>query len=487
MKPVSKKALEKELRKRASAAQTAAAKPFVLEDFCFDKQLAFIKDPARFKTGVCSRRAGKTVGCAADLIDTAMQQPGDVLYMTLNRRSAKRIIWRQLLDINDTYNLGGNPDKTELTLTLPNKNVIHVSGAKDEGEIEKYRGMALRKAYIDEAQSFRPYIKELIEDVIEPCLTDYYGSLILIGTPGPIPAGFFFETTHADSWSHHHWTMQDNPHIKLKSGKEPLEIIQELATRRGLSMNSPGILREYFGQWIKDVDSLVYQFNPALNINRALLPTDLRYVFGIDIGYRDADAIAVLGYSPSARAVYLVHEYVRTKQDITSLVEEIKKLQKLYDPVKMVMDAGALGKKIQEEIRLRHSLHTEAAEKVRKAEFITLLNDDLRTGKLKTMPGSRFEEDSYLLQWDLTSETALRISSTYHSDIADAVLYAWRECRHFYEADIKPAKKTPDEYMQELEEREAQAMEDAKMGNEPFTDVSTYEDLGISEFDDWNE
>jgi hypothetical protein len=134
-KPVSKKALEKELRKRATAAQTAAAKPFVLEDYCFDKQLAFIKDPARFKTGVCSRRAGKTVGCAADLIDTAMNLPGDVLYMTLNRRSAKRIIWRQLLTINDEYNLGGSPDKTELTLSLPNKNVIHVSGAKDEGEI----------------------------------------------------------------------------------------------------------------------------------------------------------------------------------------------------------------------------------------------------------------------------------------------------------------------------------------------------------------
>jgi hypothetical protein len=435
---------------------------------------------------VCSRRAGKTVGCAADLIDTAMNLPGDVLYMTLNRRSAKRIIWRQLLTINDEYNLGGSPDKTELTLSLPNKNVIHVSGAKDEGEIEKYRGMALRKAYIDEAQSFRPYIKELIEDVIEPCLTDYYGSLILIGTPGPIPAGYFFETTHSNTWNHHHWTMQDNPHIKLKSGKEPLEIIEELATRRGLTLNSPGILREYFGQWVKDVDSLVYQFNPDRNINKTLLPTDLRYVFGVDIGYRDADAIAVLGYSPSARAVYLVHEYVRTKQDITSLVEEIKKLKALYDPVKIVMDAGALGKKIQEEIRLRHSLHTEAAEKIRKAEFITLLNDDLRTGKLKTLVGSRFEEDSYLLQWDLTAETTMKVSTSYHSDIADAVLYAWRECRHFYEADVKPAKKTPNEYMLELEEKEAQALEDARVGNEPFTDVNTYEDLGISEFDDWD-
>jgi hypothetical protein len=80
----------------------------------------------------------------------------------------------------------------------------------------------------------------------------------------------------------------------------------------------------------------------------------------------------------------------------------------------------------------------------------------------------------------------MKVSTSYHSDIADAVLYAWRECRHFYEADVKPAKKTPNEYMLELEEKEAQALEDAKVGNEPFTDVNTYEDLGISEFDDWD-
>lgn len=471
--------ITKELKKRA-AAVSAPTRTFSLIDYCFDKQLAFIQDSARFKTAVCSRRAGKTIACAADLLVTALSLPGDVAYITLSRRNAKRIIWRELLKLNKEYALGGKIDGTELTIQMPNGNIIHISGAKDEAEIERFRGMSLRKVYIDEAQSFRGYIKELIEDVIEPALTDYYGTLVLIGTPGPIPAGFFYDISHSKGWSHHHWTMQDNPHIRLKSGKDPLEIIAELAERRGLSVNSPSILREYFGQWVKDADSLVYHFDPSRNIYYDL-PNDLRYVFGVDIGWKDADAIAVLGYSESQRKVYLVEEYIRSKNDITSLVEQIKLMKDKYDPTKIVMDAGALGRKIQEEIRMRHSLHVEAAEKARKSEFIALLNDDLRTGRLLAPKQSRFEEDSYLVQWDYSNPERPVISTGYHTDIGDAVLYAWRECKHFYEQTIKPPPPTQDEYMQALEEREAQAIEDAKKGNGGFTDVNSYDDLFIGD------
>jgi hypothetical protein len=470
--------IAKELKKRAAGQQVV--RNFSLQDYCFDKQLSFIEDPARFKTAVCSRRAGKTIACAADLLTTALTMPGDVAYITLSRRNAKRIIWRELIKLNKEYNLGGKADNTELTITFPNSNVIHVSGAKDEAEIDRFRGVSLRKVYIDEAQSFRGYIRELIEDVIEPALTDYYGSLVLIGTPGPIPAGFFYDIAHSPNWSHHAWTMQDNPHIKLKSGKDPLEIIKELAERRGLSTNSPSIQREYFGQWVKDADSLVYHFDPVANIYYDL-PNDLRYVFGIDIGWKDADAVAVLGYSPSERKVFLVEEYIRSKNDITSLVEQVKHLQSKYDPVKMVMDAGALGRKIQEEIRMRHSMHLDAAEKSRKAEFIALFNDDLRTGKFKASSNSRFEEDSYLVQWDYTNPERPTVSTNYHTDIGDAVLYAWRECKHFYEQEVKPPPPTPDQYMQQLEEKEAEAMELKKQGNSEFTDVTSYEDLYIED------
>jgi hypothetical protein len=405
---------------------------------------------------------------------------GDVAYITVNRRTAKKIIWRDLLKYNKQFALNGHPDNTELTLKMPNGSIIHLFGAKDESDAEKIRGMSFRKVYIDEAQSFRAYLEDMIEDIVEPALTDYYGQLVLIGTPGPVPAGFFYDVSHNPKWSHHHWTMHDNPHIKLKSGKDPADIIAELAERRGLTLESASIQREYFGKWVKDVDSLVYQFNPAINTYYTL-PDDLRYVLGIDIGWKDSDAIAVLGYSESLRKVYLVEEYVRNKNDITSLANQINVFKEKYSPVKMMMDAGALGRKIQEEIRIRHSLPVQAAEKARKSEYIALLNDDLRTGKLQTQPGSRFEEDSYLVQWDYTSPERPVVSDRYHSDITDAVLYAWRECKHFYEHAQAAPKPSMDEHMRRLEEMEAEAVQQEQLGQNQFTDVNSWKDLGIGD------
>lgn len=463
-KPINPRIVQQELIKRAEQAKKKSEAPvFVLEDYCFDKQLKFIKDPAKFKTAVCSRRAGKSVSCAADLLNTAMNYEGDVAYITLNRITAKRILWRELLKINTIYQINAHVDNAELTLTLPNGNVIYVSGAKDASEIEKFRGIALRKVYIDECQSFRSYIEDLVQDVLEPALTDYDGSLILIGTPGPVPAGYFFNANHNPEWSNHHWTILDNPHIKRKSNKEPMQIIEERAKRRGIALDDPSILREYFGRWVKDENSLVYKFKPGINSYTTLPPGDWQYIFGIDIGYKDADAIAVLAYDFNQNTAYLVDELVTRKQDITALAEQIKSLQAIYNPIKMVMDAGALGKKIQEEIRLRHGLPIEAASKERKHEFISLLNGDLVRGAFKAKPDSRFAEDCNLVVWDWDDPLKPKISDKYHTDIGDAVLYAWREAKHYVPKTAKlQHKRDSVEWLEAQEAKEAEEMENAQ-------------------------
>lgn len=458
------------------ARRRASTQRFTLADYCFDKQLAFINDPLRFKTAVCSRRAGKTVSCAADLVHTATHFEGDVAYITLNRITAKKIIWRELLSIIKKYKITAKVDNAELSITIPfgdRENVIYVSGAKDESEIEKFRGMKFRKVYIDECQSFRSYIKALVEDIIEPALTDYNGSLILIGTPGPVPGGYFYDASQSKGWGKHHWTMADNPFIKKQSGRDPIDIIKELAERRGLTISDPSIQREYFGQWIRDENSRVYKFNPDKNIIH-LLPDNLEYIFGIDIGYNDADAIAVLGYNYETKCVYLIEEIITPKQDITSLVGQIKILRDKFNPIKMVMDAGALGKKIQEEILSRHSLPLEAAEKQRKHEFIALLNGDLGASMFKALPNTRFEEDSMKVTWDYDDPQKPRISDAVHTDIGDAVLYAWRAARHYLaEARVVPQARTAEEQVdafwaaqEELLERKHSDIDDIRGSQE---------------------
>jgi hypothetical protein len=128
-----------------------------------------------------------------------------------------------------------------------------------------------------------------------------------------------------------------------------------------------------------------------------------------------------------------VEEKVVAQQGLTELVEQIQAMQKKYDISKMVIDQGGLGKKLAEEMRRRHSIPVEAADKARKMENIAFLNDALRTGRLKAKHDSKFAQDSYLVEIDRDKSTSdrIRVSDKYHSDIIDAVLYAFKESPSF--------------------------------------------------------
>lgn len=468
MDNVKKQALLAELQKRKEVRESENQQlAFKFEDFCFEEQAAFFRGPGpRFRTAVCSRRAGKTVGIVADMIDTCINEPGSLLlYLTITKQNARNIIWADINKVIEDYKLNCKIDNTRLAVKFPNGSRIAIEGVKDRTEIEKYRGWKLKKGYIDECQSFKPYLKELIKDVITPALRDLRGNLYLTGTPGPVPAGTFFEYSQNKNWDNHHWTAFNNPHMHNPPKLDLNLTLEEERMLFEIDENDPGYQRETYGIWVEDLDSLVFKFRNERNVYKELPKEGAwYYIFGIDIGYEDADAIAVLGYNTHEKKVYLIEEDVVRKQDITSLVERIKDLKEYYNPIKMVMDAGALGKKIQEELNLRHGLIIDAAEKSRKVEFIELLNDDLRRGKFQAFSKSIFEDDCTRVQWDRESKIRNperpKISTVYHSDICDAVLYAWRECRHYLsERPQEQAALNTDKYMEELEAKEAEKME----------------------------
>lgn len=387
-----------------------------------------------------------TISCAAHLVDTALKNAEVLcLYVTLSRANAKRIIWRELQKINNKYKLKGTEDNVELSMTFPNGSVIYLSGAKDSSEIEKFRGMPFKLVYIDECQSFRPYIEELIDDVIGPALMDYDGTLCLIGTPGAIPAGYFAEVagavqdkkTKSDSWTHYAWTFFDNPHIPIKSKKTHQQMLDRELKRRGVTVDDPSIQREWFGKWVLDSESLWIKYykdkNDYATLPELPKPHTWNYIMGIDLGFNDADAIAILAWSSTSPVTYLVDEMVVPKQGLTELVEEIQAFRQKYEISKMVIDEGGLGKKLAEEMRRRHRLPVQAADKARKQETAAFFNDALRTGRFKAKADSRFTQDSYLVEIDREKSTPdrVKVSDKYHSDIIDAVLYAFKDSPAF--------------------------------------------------------
>lgn len=438
---------------------------FSIEKFCFPEQVRFIRDSAIYKTAVCSRRAGKTVSGAAYLIDSAISRPGVVcLYITLSRLNAKRIIWGDLLKINREFCLGGKANETELSIKFPNDSVIYLSGAKDKSEVEKFRGVPnLVLVLLDEGQAFRSYIEDMVDDVLAKTLYDYNGTLCVMGTPSPVPSGYFHAVAHSPQWSHHVWTMFQNPHLQIKSGKTPMQLVRQDCERMGVGVDDPKIQRECFGKWVIDLNNLVFRYQKELN-DYDIPPIGLtNFVIGVDVGFDDADAISVIGWKDKDPRCFLLDEMVAPKQGITELAVAIDSRIRKYNPISVVMDTGALGKKIAEELRRRYSLPIKAAEKSRKFEYIELLNDAMRTKRFFAKSSGAFAQDCHLLEWDKDKSNGdkLIIADSYHSDICDATLYGFRESLHWIEVpDIPKPKSGTDEYIRQQEADLIKELED---------------------------
>ena len=422
-------------------------KPFKLNEFLFDKQIALAKDTARFATAVCSVRAGKTVTCAADLVYTSINKPNIVsLYITLARSSAKRIVWPDLHRICEQFHVDAEFNESELSITFPNKSVIYCSGAKDASEMEKFRGLSnVELVYIDESQAFRAHIKELIEDILIKRLYDTNGRLRLIGTPGAIPAGYFYEASQSIKWSHHAWTLHDNPHIAKKSGTTVEALIQQDCDRKGVDINHPSIRRECFGEWVLDTNALLLEFT-AKNIYTTLPCGEFTYILGMDFGFEDADAFTVIGWQHGSPNTYLVEELIAEKQTYEQMVANFDKLYKKYSFAKIVADPGGGGKKLIESLKQRYPIPFNIADKLGKIANYGLLNNALRTGRFLAPTNSRFSGDCNLLEKDFDKSTPEHTVVKGHSDVVDAVLYAFRESPAYsYVPPIpKPQKGTPE-------------------------------------------
>ena len=433
--PISKKEIQAELNRRSSKITGNQ----VELSGQFPQQNAFIEDPSRFLTAQCGRRSGKTTGLAIKFFKTLEKHPkAQCLYLALTRESAREILWPVLIEINDKYRLGCDFLESKLTMRHPNGSSLVLYGADQKNFVKRLRGRKYPGIGIDEAQDMGPHLQSLIDDVLMPAIADYSDSWIaMTGTPGPVPAGYFFEATMNGKYGYnrHGWTILDNPHMP-----DPAKIIDEIKTKNQWDESNPTLKREWRNQWVLDVNSLWVRYNEVQNDFTQLPQEKMQYIIGVDIGYKDADAIAVLGWSDVSKVVYLVEEFVAPKQDITDLTNCIKAFQKKYDATKIVMDEGALGKKIGEELRRRHLIHVEAAEKTEKQSNVELLNDALRLGQFKARKNSRFVKDSYLVQidWDKTRPDKIIVKKHPHSDIIDAVLYAFKlTYAYTYEAPKK--------------------------------------------------
>lgn len=454
----------------------------------FPKQRAILEDPSPIKAALCPRRAGKSWTALAYAHEVSLKQPGSMsVVVCLTLKHCKTVYWNSVLPrFQRLFGVQTFKHHTDMRLTFANSSMIHFVGAETKAEIEKLRGGSFDLIVIDECKSFPPdLLRELVFDVCYPACSDRDGTILMIGTPGSILEGPFYEGTYRNAlnernepysrtfddpehfwltnptrtdwlYSRHSWTVRDNvyaPSVWERALK------QKQAS--GWADDHPTWLREWLGQWVSADDVFVYAYTglrqkdpskvqwypgPRDQNNRHGLPAghDWRFVLGLDLGFEDDFAMVVGAYSLTDGSLYHVYDYKVNHQDVDQVAAHVLRVIEMFNGKvdAIVADSVGLGKMVVETLNRRHGLSIVPAEKPEKNDFIELLNADFLSGRIKIQPDSDLDTELRMLQWDLTKHSRkelvragkLREHPGLPNHLCDALLYLWRYSYHTYAA-----------------------------------------------------
>lgn len=419
-----------------AADGTVAPKP---GDLAFERQRPLVVSETKRDISILPRQAGKTTAAVLRALHVAAQPSARlVTYLTKTRRNAKRLFWRPLLEYAAKVGIDieANANHGELTLKVPHADgsycLIELLGAHDQDQVELLRGTQYDLVIVDEAALIRPSILEsLLFEVIVPGCRARKGAILLIGTPGPVRFGPFYEAWVGGKWTQFRWTAWENPHT-------PPGSIEEEIAQLGLKETDPRYVREYKGEWYDGRDELmVWEYQPGTNDADVILPTAAndpgfqtwRFSWGIDLASsQDNDALVVLGWDTkdAERRCYEVDSWQAPGTELIDDLEKVLREKRLqWKPSAAIGDDDGHGaKKILNTLAPR--LGIVFGKKPGDIEAtVRLMNTDFRTRRLRLRRGGALAEDMLMELWEVTKTGKREIGGPRHSDLTAAARYAY--------------------------------------------------------------
>lgn len=439
-----------------------------------EPQRDVIDDPHPRKVLKTPRQVGKTTTAVTYLLDRCLRRKGAIVVgIELTLKTAKSLLWKPMKRLAREYGFEANFHNTDMIASFPATDAVCIiGGAETEADIEKFRGLTLDAALIDEAKSFPSrLLDELIAEVLQPALLHRKGTLLMMGTPGNVLAGKFYETTGPEAlrtmvfgeerravsrpyrerrapkwrgvkfeWSFHTWKFSD---LKGKWARDAEREAARIIEAAGYSLDNPIRRREWDGEWTPDDRKAVYRFDAAKNTwtpaktddNPFGLPPGhvWRYLIGCDLGWSDPFAVQVAAYSDTHQGLFQVWERELTQLKVSAqaavLQEAVDACGGLENVEVIVGDFdGGASKAIQETLADEYGLPVEMADKRQKRDHIELLNSDFLEGRAFVMKGSQLAEEMPLLQWD--EKRPDKEKSALKNNNCDAFVYLWRRARH---------------------------------------------------------
>jgi hypothetical protein len=465
---------KEEKARRALAKSSAVGVSAGIRAELFRQQLDFIDDPSRDKAAICTRRAGKTSMWSRYCTMVALENPNVIVRIWgITRLRVKELLWKEFMDVlaRHKIKLARKPHETELKITFENGSEIRLVGADKDQSAERKRGDKTKMEVILEAQLFGPFLRNLVENIAQPCLIDHQGTMCLEGTPGPVPTGYWYWVTGGENvkhkwesegslvsvgtdndkerlgagWSCHHWSLIDNPHLPHAAAE-----LERIRKKRNWTIDSPTYVREYLGRWVTDDGALFYKFNEGRNtftLSEVQPWGDgWKHVLGWDLGSRDDMALVAWGWHPSKRELYEAGSWKKPGALAEEVMTQIDKWEKLgFNFIAKVADTGGGGKMYVEDVMSRYSQVFEPAKKTEKLEHVRMMNDDFMSAFIKVQRGSLLATELAALpkdpDWDQDSGKPPGEDPRFPNHCTDAALYSWRKAFSYLDFTVsEPAK-----------------------------------------------
>lgn len=442
----------------------------------FPEQDAYVRDAAKLVTALCSRRAGKSHGNGRRILRAAHRFPDEMsLYVSMTKNNSRMVLGRALMQLSRKHELGLILKEVDgrLMCIAPNGHHAWLAGAKNRVDFEQFRGYKFAEVIIDEAQLY-PWLQDVVEEIIEPCVGDLDGAIALSGTPAPLPVGYFHAVTTGDDydnegtpilkWSTHTWTVAENVFFRNGRGAEWRE---QIKARRNWTDDHPRLQREYYGRWSRDDDALVYPFDgmalgdgtPGRNVFHNLPPGDWIYGLGIDLGGatntpgHGITAFVLAAYRRGHPEVYIIKAQSWQNLIPSRIAAKVLEWKRDHPIGQIVVDEGGLGSGYAEEWRQSFGIGCEPAEKKRKRGFIELVQGDLLAGVIKVHPVDAREliDEWGMLPWN--EDHTDHDKAAFPDHLSDAALYITRALRPWYNPEEVEPEFGTRQYLEREEAR----------------------------------
>lgn len=429
----------------------------------FAVQLQVVRHPAKRKAVLTPRRAGKTEMACVYLLQVAMENPGaKLLYIALTRPNARDIAWEMFKRLDKAFRLKAHFHESKLEVTLENGSKIMLRGADQENWIKRLEGQEFLLIIVDESGLYEISVRKLVYNSLAPMVDSCDGTIVIIGRPGFIRAGLFWDVTRPEHreapkgedgswevvdkeggqvWSTFNWSTFDNPFV----AKYWRAVIEEKLRINPDIRNDPGFRRNYLGEWAEDTEGLVYAFDPARNIieEYTVQPGDL-FGMATDFGWDDAQGFVVGCWNPARPKLTILESYKEHNMPLAAALERMEMYRRRYPGLRIWGDPARKQLYMEMAMRFGEGTVVNPAQKAEKRDYIDLMNNDWALGMIEIVrgPNQQYIEELLGLRKLIKSmivDAALNEERTgdwiehpkLANDLCDCGLYLWRHSRHF--------------------------------------------------------